>query len=293
MRKEDLSTPIRLATTLVLAVSGCTRSMSSAPVPDYGATTNSMAATLGAMETHLAELKTAQSSTQVPTETLEPIATATATEAATPEKIATGENVEVGDWNVEIFDGATDQMRGWIEELKNLDPVKWPNFPNVDNPQAGFVAANGLEYGMAESVYCQQDQTCDIPISAGHYRIITADYDIPGIDACMGSEANQGCGIMLINVGDVTANFRDAKVDTGFTVFGRYWNGDKLPEAIYGGLSHVANNMLNLNSALNPDGSVNAGANCSVREGCKSVRLAFAIISGNELLVKGVTTVNR
>lgn len=236
-----------------------------------------------------------QASTQVPTETLEPIATATETPTptATPEKIATRENVEVGDWNVEIFDGATDQMKGWVEELKNLNPVIWPNFPNVDNPQADFVAANGLEYGMAESVYCQQDETCDIPVSAGHYRIITADYNIPGIDACTGSEANHGCGIMLINVGDVTANFRGAKVDTGFTVFGRYWNGDKLPEAIYGGLSHVANNMLNLDSALNPDGSVNAGANCSVREGCKSVRLAFAIVSGNELLVRGVTTVNR
>lgn len=51
--------------------------------------------------------------------------------------------------------------------------------------------------------------------------------------------------------------------------------------------------MLNLNSTLNPDNSVNAGANCSVQEGCKSVRLVFAIISGNELLAKGVTTVNR
>jgi hypothetical protein len=225
--------------------------------------------------------------------TATPKATATVAETAAPEKTATAENVEVADWAVEVFAGATDQMKGWVKEFKNLNPVIWPNFPNVDNPQANFVAANGLEYGMDESVFCQQDETCDIPVEAGHYKIITADYDIAGIDACKGTVANQGCGIMIINVGNVTANFRDSKVDAGFEVDGRYWNGDKLPEAINGGLSHVANNMLNLDSKLNPDGSVNAGANCSVREGCKSVRLTFAIISGNELLVKGVTIVNR
>lgn len=222
-----------------------------------------------------------------------PTATSTIVPTATLERIAMQENVQVSDWDVEIYGGATKQMRDWVGGLKNLDPVKWPEFPNVDNPQVNFSSANGLEYGMDESVFCQQDQTCDIPVPARHYRIITADYDIPGIDACTGSETNLGCGIMLINVGEVTANFRDAKVDTGFTVFGRYWNGDKLPEAIFGGLSHVANNMLNLNSTLNPDKSVNAGANCSVPGGCESVRLVFAIISGNELLVKGVTTVNR
>lgn len=265
MRKEDLSTSFRILTTLSLAVSaGCVRSASSV------------------MPTS-AEGITPAASTEVPTI----VATEEATATVTEEKVTTG------DWNVEIFAGATDQMKGWVEALKNLEPVKWPEFPNVDNLEADFVSANGLEYGMDESVYCQQGQTCDIPVPARHYRIITADYDIPGIDACTGSEAGQGCGIMIINVGEVTANFRDSMVDTGFTVFGRYWNGDKLPEAINGGLSHVANNMLNLDSTLNPEKSVNAGANCSVVDGCKSVRLAFAIISGNELLVKGVTTVNR
>lgn len=203
------------------------------------------------------------------------------------------EVVSVSGWTIEVFENATDQMKEWVKTWGILDPVKWPNFPNVDNKEANFVASDGLEYGMDESVYCQQDKKCDIPVAAGHERIITGDYNIPGMDACTISEDGQGCGIMIINVGNVTANFRDSMVDTGFTVTGRYWNGDKLPEAINGGLSHVANNMLNLNSPLNPNYGVNAGANCSVVEGCKSVRLAFVIVSGNEVLVKGVTYVNR
>lgn len=117
MKEKDLSTPVRLATVLAFAFSGCTKSMST---PDYDATTDSMRATLNAMETHLAEMKTA-ASTQVPTATLE--------------KIATQENVQVSDWDVEIYDGATKQMIDWVEGLKNLDPEKWLNFPNIDNPQ--------------------------------------------------------------------------------------------------------------------------------------------------------------
>lgn len=283
MRKENLSTPLRVLTVLSLSVAaGCTRSASPDPIaietyktPTSSPVSPDYQATIDALRTQLVTT------------------TATATQTATPEATVTEEKVTNGDWNVEIFAGATDQMKGWVEALKNLEPVKWPEFPNVDNPEADFVSANGLEYGMDESVYCQQGQTCDIPVAARHYRIITADYDIAGIDACTGSVEGLGCGIMIINVGEVTANFRDSTVDSGFTVTGRYWNGDKLPEAINGGLSHVANNMLNLDSTLNPSESVNAGANCSVVDGCNSVRLAFAIVSGNELLVKGVTTINR
>jgi hypothetical protein len=283
MKENIYSRSIKILTTLAIAsTAGCaknvtptvklegTRTPTISPVgPDFQATIDALSTTV----------------TQE--------ATAIATQTVIPEKTTTGENVVVGNWDVETFAGATDQMKGWIEALKNLEPVKWPEFPNVDNPQVGFVAADGLEYGMDESIYCQHDQTCDVPVAARHYRIITADYNIPGIDACTGSVEGNGCGIMIINVGEVTANFRNSMVDTGFTVTGRFWNGDKLPEAINGGLSHVGNNMLNLDSTLNPEKSVNAGANCSVVDGCKSVRLAFAIVSGNELLVKGVTTINR
>lgn len=215
------------------------------------------------------------------------------TKTATAENTATAEVKTSGNWIVETHKGATDQMKTWVTQLKDLNPEVWTVFPNVDNPKADFKAKDGLEYGMAESVFCQQDNRCNIPVPAEHYRLITGDYNIPGIDACSGSVAKEGCGIMIINVGKVTSNFVNAKVVEGFTVFGRYWNGDAMPTAIWAGLSETANNMLNKNSKLNPDGSVNAGANCSVPEGCNKVRLVFAVVSGNELLVKGETIISR
>lgn len=199
------------------------------------------------------------------------------------------QSVSSGSWEIELFSGATQQMRGW--SFQALDPVNWPDFPNVDNPQVGFRAADGLEYGMDESLYCQRNQTCDIVVPAMHYRIISGDYNL-GFDSCEGSVAGEGCAIMLVNVGNVSADFREIQIDLGFTVFGRYWNGDKMPLAIWAGLSHVVHNMLNLLPQVG-SGDVNRGANCSVPQGCQSVRAAFVIMSGNEILVKGVTTVSR
>lgn len=89
MKENFYSKSIRAITTLALAAagSGCVRSVST---PDYDATTDSMRATLNAMETHLAELKTARASTQVPTETLEPIATATAESVILNQEVGVG-----------------------------------------------------------------------------------------------------------------------------------------------------------------------------------------------------------
>ena len=198
-------------------------------------------------------------------------------------------SVTSGSWEIETSSGATAQMREWSYQA--LDPANWPEFPNVDNPLVGFEAKDGLEYGMDESLYCQRDQTCDIVVPAMHYRIISGDYDL-GFDSCTGSVAGEGCAIMLVNVGTVSADFREIQIDLGFTVFGRYWNGDEMPLAIWAGLSHVVHNMLNLLPQVG-SGEVNRGANCSVPQGCESVRAAFVIMSGNEILVKGVTTVSR
>ena len=44
---------------------------------------------------------------------------------------------------------------------------------------------------------------------------------------------------------------------------------------------------------LNQAGGVNAGANCSVPGGCAKVKLTVVIISGNQLLMKATTTVNK
>lgn len=193
-------------------------------------------------------------------------------------------------WSIAYFPGATDQMKAW--EFQDL--VKdWDKFPNVDLPKYQFLAQDGVEYGMAESAYCQRFQKCDVNIPAMHYRLVTGDYTIPGVDSCTIDEG-AGCGIMLINVGTVTAMFRESSIDYGFTVEGRYWNGDAMPIAIRALLSHVAYNMLNVGgNLLGINFPVNQGANCSSAFGCQKVRLVFAVTSGNELLMKGLTTVSR
>lgn len=190
-----------------------------------------------------------------------------------------------GNWQIAYYDGVTDQMRGWGRDLKNL-VTDWSKYPNVDFTKYNFKAKDGVEYGMAESAYCQRSQTCDVNVPAMHYRLITGDYNIPGIDECS-FDNGAGCGIALFNVGNVTAMYRESHVDYGFTVEGRYWNGDAMATTIHALMSNTAFNM------LNQSGGVNAGANCSVPGGCGKVRLTVVIISGNQLLMKATTTVSK
>lgn len=213
---------------------------------------------------------------------------ATAVPIEMPAQVQDSSTIVAGDWNIQFFSGATAQMQGWIPA--KLDPANWPDWPNIDNPRVGFKAADGLEYGMDEHLYCQRDQTCDMIVPAMHYRIISGDYDL-GFDSCKGSVGGQGCAIMLVNVGVVSSAFRNIMIDTGFNVMGRYWNGDKMPLAIWAGLSKVAHDMLNI--PPQPGSMVNRGANCSVPTGCQTVREAFVILSGNEVLMKGITQVSR
>ncbi len=190
-------------------------------------------------------------------------------------------------WDIVMYDGVTDQMKTWAGSFK-APALDWSQYPNVDFPKHDFLAKDGVEYGMAESAFCQQDQTCDVNVPAMHYRLITGDYAINGVDECKkASDTEPGCGIILVNVGNVTAMFRDQHVDYGFTVEGRYWNGDAMPVTLWALSSNTAYNMLNL------EGNVNMGANCSVPGGCASVRLTIVIMSGNQILLKATTTVTR
>jgi hypothetical protein len=202
--------------------------------------------------------------------------------------VTSAEPITIGDWKISYFDGVTTQMKSWT--FKNLDPALWPVFPNVDN--AGYPAANGVEYGMAESVFCQQDQRCDFEVAARHYRLFTGDYKIDGIGECY-TKDGIGCALAVFNVGDVTAFWASQEMHDGFTVTGRYWNGEVLPHAIWALLSNAVSNMLNLNSPLNQNGGANAGANCSVPGGCIGVDTIFAITSGNQVLVTGHTITNK
>lgn len=192
-------------------------------------------------------------------------------------------------WKVTYEKNAPAAMKDWV--IQNPNPRLWSVFPNVTvtDTISGRVypAKDNVEYGMAESIFCQQGKTCDIVVGARHYRLITGDYDIKGIDTCL-SDGRTGCALLIINVGESTVVYRQQMVDAGFTVTGRYWNGDKLDQAIWAVMSHAAYNMLNLSND-----KTNMGANCGNPEGCKKVRLTFVVVSGSETLMKGTTTVGQ
>ena len=213
--------------------------------------------------------------------TAQPTATAQPTEApAAPPTTS-------GTWEIQYFAGATDEMRAWT--FKDLEPSNWPVFPNVDN--GTYPASQGLEYGEDLSVFCQYKETCDFVTAARHYRLYTGDYNLQPVGECKAKDG-RGCMLMVVNVGNVTSSFEDQWFDTGWTVTGRYWDGNFLPQAMWAGMSHASANMLNMSTALNP-GRTNAGANCSIPGGCTSVDVTFATISGNEVLMIGRSTVTR
>lgn len=206
------------------------------------------------------------------------------------------ESQNEGGWTVSYYDGYTDQMAGWFANLATPQPVLWPNFPNVDNSDVGFVAANGLEYGLDESVFMEQNELGNFPVQARGYRLISGDYNLPGYDKCDAESAGAGCAVAIFDVGEVTADI-EAWVRQGFTVSGRYWNGDTLEQAMWGLASHTSANMLNMSTngvegeTLNDPSRTNAGSNCSVPEACARVRFTIVITSGNQLLVKATTFV--
>jgi len=261
-----------------VAIAKAVQAALATPTPKPTATMSVAAqveATVAALQNPAAIMPTGTVTTEVP------VAIATATQ---------------GDWDISFFEGATDQMEGWFSRLKDPNPGLWPRFPNVDNPSANFKAANGLEYGIDESVFMEQNEMGRFPVQARGYRLITGDYKIPGVDACEAESAGAGCAIAIFNVGEVTADL-EGWVRQGFTVPGRYWNGDTLEVAMWALSSHVSANMLNMSTfgtgtdTLNNPIRTNAGANCSVPGGCDQVRFVIAITSGNQLLVKGHTVV--
>ena len=151
-----------------------------------------------------------------------------------------------------------------------------------------------LEYAMDESNFCQQlaGEACRVPVAAEHYLYFTGDYNFPGIGSCSEGGTRIGCMLVIVNVGGVTADFSPVLAQ-GFRLHARYWNGNALDMAIWGLVSHGANTMMNMSSKLNPAGIQNAGANCSVPEGCKGVNIRVMFTSGNEFLELLETTVTR
>lgn len=229
---------------------------------------------------------------------------------------------ESGVWVTEEIFGVTDLMKEvWIPGLEGLraQPELWPTYPNIPNllvPEFRVVpfevknakgevlstvntVPDGIEYGEDLSSFCQQDQRCDFQTAARHYRSYSGDYNFPGVGEECHSDEGQACTISVWNVGDVTSVYRDQTFDLGFTVTGRYWNGDVLHVAMNALTSHVAANMLDMFTMASPlevlnagvEGNTNAGANCSVPEACKWVDARIVVVSGNEVLWKAYTKI--
>lgn len=248
----------------------------------------SFLATSQAQQQQLLEEVRKIAATPKPAEVVE-VPEASASEAVTTEGQALGVQVDsfqTGNWKITTNEGVTSQMKEWTKNLK--DPVAgWSEFPNVDFPKQGFKASNGLEYGMAESAFGQLNSKADFNIAAMHYRLFTGDYAIEGVDECHADQTGgTGCAIAVFNVGNVTAMYRGATLDYGFTVTGRYWNGDAMSTTVWALASNTYFNMTDANA-------VNRGANCSIPGGCTKVRFTWVVTSGNEVLLKATTTIGQ
>ena len=243
--------------------------------------------------------------TLAPTAAVTPPATPTAMPAATP--------ISSNGWEITEIDVQNDPIvAAWIPKVKAPAPHLWPTFPNVPNPLVPeFRVVNGqvpdgVEYGEDDSPFCEYKQTCDWVVPAWHYRLISGDYKFTSPKfsySCQNAEGQprKGCLIVLFNVMNESYTWRDQSVDNGFTVVGRYWNGDQLQWAVWGLTSHAAANMLNFptlrdpttGNVLNAGGnSANAGANCGVQpNACGTVDVVVIVHAGDRILATMHTTV--
>lgn len=213
-------------------------------------------------------------------------------------------------WEINRIDTKNDPIvESWLSKVKEPSLLLWPTFPNVANPKVpDFKVANGAEYGQDDSPFCEYMQTCDWVVPGWHYRLISGDYKFTSPKfsySCQNVEgqARKGCLIVLFNVMNESFTWRNQSVDNGFTVMGRYWNGDELQWAVWGLTSHASANMLNLatmrdpttGNVLNAGGnSANAGANCGVQpDACDVVDVMVIVQAGDNILATMHTTVTK
>lgn len=215
----------------------------------------------------------------------------------------------IGEWEI-VYRNLDDDpiVAAWLDRLQDPAPALWPVFPNVENPEVPeFDVANGAEYGEDESPFGESGST-DWVVPAWHYRLISGDYEFSSSDfsyECRNDdpENRHGCLIVLFNVMEESFTWRGQMVDNGFTVMGRYWNGDALEWAAWGLVSHASANMLNLPTTRDPNtgnilnaggASGNAGANCGVQpDACPSVDATIIVHAGDRILAVAHTVVER
>ena len=235
---------------------------------------------------------------------------------ATTPSVTTAKTVSVSGWEINEIDLKDDPIvAAWIPKVKAPAPDLWPTFPNVPNPLVpefrvvnGNQVPDGVEYGEDDSPFCEYKQTCDWVVPAWHYRLISGDYKFTSPKfsySCQNAQGQprKGCLIVLFNVMNESYTWRDQSVDNGFTVVGRYWNGDQLQWAVWGLTSHAAANMLNLPSMRDPTtgnvlnagvNSANAGGNCGIQpDACSTVDVMVIIHAGDRILATMHTTVTK
>ena len=197
-----------------------------------------------------------------------------------------GDGTTFYDWAMETY-----------PDFPSLLAEEWPTAPNVPNPLVDWFRVvedtqvpDGIEIpDTGERNYCQvvEGEWCTNVVATGHYMIFTGDGFVPALWDGTGGEA--GNAFSYWNVGETDARL-DGVFLQGWRLTGRYWNGDALPFAIVGTHGNAANNMLNMDSALNPSPITNAGSNCASRDGCRTVEHLAVIGSGNAPLLLIVAT---
>lgn len=210
-----------------------------------------------------------------------------------------------GAWQVHGTDRLAENpvVDGWIKRLRDPVPALWKTFPNVPNQDVpefrvvnGSEVPDGVEYGTYSTPYCFA-HPCDVPVGAWEYRLITGDYHVLGYE-CRGANG-KGCLLLLVNVMDQSVTFRDQDVDNGFTLRGRYWNGDALEWGVWGLVSHASANMLNMptfahpGEVLNSGDPGNSGANCGNPQGCGTVDARVIVVAGDAPIAVLETIVSR
>ncbi len=215
-----------------------------------------------------------------------------------------------GNWSVKEYDLANDPIiKGWLERLQDPAPALWQVFPNVPNPLVPEFPVEtckdnpdkkcvpwGMEYGTYDTPYCWQSP-CDVPVGAWEYRYISGDYQF--LDLSCKGDMKTGCMLVILNEMDQSFTWRSQYVDNGFTLRGRYFNGDHLEWGVWGLISVGSANMLNMptiglpGEMLNTGVPGNSGANCGVPQGCGSVDVNLVVTVGDRVLAVLHTIVTR
>jgi len=196
-------------------------------------------------------------------------------------------------WYIETFPSTNPFIEGWRRELiaHPVDHTLWPTAPNMPNPLVpafrvvegpnGPEVPDGMEWGQDLIRYCQQDTRCDATFATGHTTLYTGDFDTPAFSESCFATPGEGCILIVANTGNVTTTFEDQHFYRGYLMEGEFFNGaEPFWISLWGLASHASGNMINADTSLNTSDSTNAGANCSVREGCNTVRITIVGISG-------------